>query len=230
MRPHRYFPFQRQPSHLHAETRIVVILAGQFREESFGAAGGFSRGDVIVRPAFACHDDRAGDSGAAYLQIKAPPEILAQHGRADFWKPLRGAIDLDNRKVRRWLSSGHAAAFLIEHVAMNAYDPFPAKDDLERAALSLCQNPHQHIAALAEAAGVRADSFSRAFKRRFGVSPRGYANYARLERAMAKLAAGAQSGAEIAASCGYFDQSHLGRALRDHLAMTPLAFARLFAR
>ncbi|MEZ5921871.1 MAG: helix-turn-helix transcriptional regulator [Parvularculaceae bacterium] len=229
MQRHLYRAFERQQFHAHAETRIVLLLSGGFREEGYGASGVFSRGDIIIRPAFAGHGDWAAQSGASYLQIKAPAAFVAKRRGEEFWKARRGAIELDDRNVSRALAAPTAAEFLLESAAEDAYGHFNAPNRIERAAMLLSGDGHQDIEKIAQDAAMRPDSFSRSFKTRFGVSPRDYAKAARLERAMAKVAAGAGSLAEIAHACGFYDQSHLCRAFREKLAMTPLEFSRQFA-
>lgn len=67
------------------------------------------------------------------------------------------------------------------------------------------------------------------FRRELGVTPKAAARLFRLERALARIAAGVRSGrgpalAAIAAECGYSDQSHLTREFSELLGRSPSAW------
>lgn len=227
MQRQSYKPFERQKFHHHDDTRIIVVLSGGFREQGFGAAGMFSRGDVIIRPVFAGHSDWASASGATYIQFRAAPNLLTKQIHS--WRSLRGGVDLSNPRVWQMLTSSFAAEFLAEQVREHAYELMESADPLDISARSLAAAPAQNLKRLAMRAGMRADSFSKAFKRKFSVSPRSFAKSAQLERAMEMVAQGGASLADVAASCGYYDQSHLCRAFRRRTGVTPLQFSRMIA-
>ena len=67
------------------------------------------------------------------------------------------------------------------------------------------------------------------FRRELGVTPKAAARLFRLERALARIAAGVRSGqgpalAVVAAECGYSDQSHLTRDFSELLGRSPSAW------
>jgi AraC-like DNA-binding protein len=82
---------------------------------------------------------------------------------------------------------------------------------------------------------VVADRFSlstrqleRTFQEHVGIGPKTFAKLQRLNRALRlKGAEPALTWAEIAATCGYFDQAHLGRDFRMMTNETPVRFAAL---
>jgi AraC-like DNA-binding protein len=62
------------------------------------------------------------------------------------------------------------------------------------------------------------------FRQQVGLSPKAFGRVLRFQRAMGLLHAPARpTFAEIAASCGYYDQSHLNRDFRDLAGATPTA-------
>ena len=67
------------------------------------------------------------------------------------------------------------------------------------------------IADLAQQCGLSAGYFARAFRRSAGVSPHQWLMRRRVEQARELLLHGRMELAEIAASCGFVDQSHLSR-------------------
>jgi AraC-like DNA-binding protein len=72
-------------------------------------------------------------------------------------------------------------------------------------------------------------SLARAFRRSFGTAPHRYLIARRVSEARGLIAAGTPL-AEVAAACGFVDQSHLNRHLKAHFGMTPGRYARLVAR
>jgi AraC family transcriptional regulator len=67
------------------------------------------------------------------------------------------------------------------------------------------------LAELANECGLSPGYFARAFGASTGMSPHRWLMKRRIERAKRLLLAGSQGLAEIAAVCGFFDQSHLNR-------------------
>ena len=74
---------------------------------------------------------------------------------------------------------------------------------------------------LARSAGLGRRQFERRFSEHVGLSPRLFGRIVRFQRAVRHL--GAESGAAIAARCGYADQAHLIREIRRFAGQTPTA-------
>lgn len=74
---------------------------------------------------------------------------------------------------------------------------------------------------LAVASQLGRRQFERRFRERVGLSPRLYGRIVRFQRALAGL--GRESGADIAARCGYADQAHLVREFRRFAGAVPSA-------
>jgi AraC-like DNA-binding protein len=79
------------------------------------------------------------------------------------------------------------------------------------------------IERLAFACGLSRRQFERRFRERVGLSPRLFGRIVRFQRAFRHL--GTDSGAAIAARCGYADQAHLVREIRRFGGQTPTALA-----
>jgi AraC family transcriptional regulator len=77
------------------------------------------------------------------------------------------------------------------------------------------------LAQLAQVAGLSMFHFARSFTRAMGVSPSRYVNRMRLERAMAEIAAGKLSLAEIAFKAGFSSQASFTRAFYRVTGLTP---------
>ncbi len=81
------------------------------------------------------------------------------------------------------------------------------------------------VDALAREVGLSRVHLTRAFAQQFGVPPHIYLNAVRIERAQASMLAG-QSLAEVAAACGFADQSHFSRRFKGSVGLTPGAWLR----
>ena len=77
------------------------------------------------------------------------------------------------------------------------------------------------LAQLAAVAGLSVFHFARTFTRAMGVSPHRYVSRMRLENAMAEIAAGKLSLAEIAFNAGFSSQASFTRAFYRVSGLTP---------
>lgn len=80
------------------------------------------------------------------------------------------------------------------------------------------------IGDIARAAGVNSGYFTRFFKATAGVPPRRYLTEVRFERAKELIRTSRKSMTQIAAECGFADQSHMTNIFRRRVGMTPTAF------
>ncbi len=96
-----------------------------------------------------------------------------------------------------------------------------------RAAIELaherCDEPLR-VGDLAAAAGLSADRLERAMQRTLATSPKQYILRIRAERAATLLATTDRTIAQIAADCGYYDQSQMTRQFRRHIGTTPAGY------
>lgn len=77
---------------------------------------------------------------------------------------------------------------------------------------------------MAAAAGLSAFHFSRMFKKTTGLTPHRYLMNARLEKAKALLRECERSLTEIAAECGFWDQSHMSKVFRRLAGISPVQY------
>lgn len=83
------------------------------------------------------------------------------------------------------------------------------------------------IAGVAATCGLSSRQFQRAFKRSLGMAPHRWQIEQRLERARGLIRCREQTLSEIAQSCGFADQSHLGRLFKRRYGVSPAAYRRL---
>ena len=82
------------------------------------------------------------------------------------------------------------------------------------------------ISDLASQAGLRAESFIRAFRQGYNVTPHAYIMMRRINEAKNLLLLTSLSVKEIAARVGFSDPSYFGAVFRRHTSMTPNRFRR----
>lgn len=82
------------------------------------------------------------------------------------------------------------------------------------------------VAELAGRCGLSRSHFTRAFKASMGLPPHHWLMHHRIERARELLERSDESIAEIAASCGFADQSHLTRVFHAIAGTSPAAWRR----
>ncbi len=80
------------------------------------------------------------------------------------------------------------------------------------------------VAELCRELGCSARHLSARFGEEVGMTPKAFSRVLRFERAVGLLGAGTAP-AEVAATCGFFDQPHLNREFRALAGCTPAAFA-----
>ncbi|MEM9513863.1 MAG: AraC family transcriptional regulator [Actinomycetota bacterium] len=103
--------------------------------------------------------------------------------------------------------------------------------DCARAAATAREYLHAHVfsdvrlADLAAATGVSEAHVSRSFRRAFGMAPYAYLLAVRIERSKQMLVSGRRI-AEVAAACGFHDQSHFHRTFRRLVGVPPGRFVR----
>jgi AraC family transcriptional regulator len=71
---------------------------------------------------------------------------------------------------------------------------------------------------------------AREFRRAFGCTPAEYVRHRRVELAALLARTTSRPLAEIAAACGFVDQSHLTRAFARRFATSPAAYRRVMFR
>jgi AraC family transcriptional regulator len=229
----RYAPATDLPAHRHDSSYLCLVLAGGFEEDRHGRTHATEPGSVLVHPADEIHADRFGRDGAICLDLHVDagfggwrrlsaqprsahlPAFAAQFARelaardriADF------ALEALLHELIGTLAEAQpdaVGASWVRHVRA-ALDDDPARD--------------WSLAELGALAGVHPVHVARQFRRDTGRSVQAHLRARRLEHAVRLLARG-EAPAEVAAACGYCDQAHLTRAMRQQLGVTPAALRK----
>jgi AraC-like DNA-binding protein len=240
--------------HWHTTFGVGLIARGGHRSMSGRGVVDARVGDVITTNPAEVHDGRPlGGPTRRWRMIYLEPAVMAsladgpETPRVDICltRPvfqdatlvplLREAL----RQLERWSTAAHRAAdaalrceealvracgrVLLAH--STATPTVEAGGDMaavrERLADDLVDTPS--LSELAALVGLSRYQVLRRFERDYGMTPFTWQRQIRVERA--RILIGNSPLAEVAADCGFADQSHMTRAFVDHFGFTPGALA-----
>lgn len=232
--------------HRHDTYAIGVTLEGVQSFDYRGEARHSLPGQLVVLHPDELHDGRAGDGAAfryrtAYIRPADLQEVLG--GRtlpfidgglssdpmlaeavetllADYDRPLTPLEYQDTLVgIAAGLEAASGGVSVIRRANREAAQT--ARDYIEA-----CLDEAFSLQELEQATGHDRWQLSRDFRAMFGASPYRYLMLRRLEKARALLLAG-RPGADVAAACGFADQSHFGRLFRKTWGLTPNAWLKV---
>lgn len=229
--------------HEHAEARVVVLVAGDFHERFGARSRECIPGTGIYRTPCEPHFGSYSRDGGLYVSVNIPTEACGQpgfygvprHSAYDVRSPalaLLGARLAAEVVCRDQWSPLAVHGLIIEVLAemgrCNEARPLskpPWIDDL----CALLQEDGRStwsLTDLATFAGVHPAYLGRAFRKHVGVGLGDFQRALRVERARRLLEATTRSVADIAATTGFCDQSHLNRSFRRVLGVTLYRYRR----
>jgi AraC family transcriptional regulator len=228
-------PGQRIEPHGHDWPGLTLYRMGAYEElADDGATAALDGPSVVFQPPGAAHADQIGATGLETLTMTFDPDWLPDEVRRILpertcWRPGGGLAAAARELADVWLSSGDEQAirattsrFLLSMFAGSDAPVAPswlrsvddALDQNEATAV-IAQRVDRHPAWLARAYRTwRGEGMGEAVRRR------------RVEQATIKLRGSTAPLADIAAECGFCDQSHMNRAFRAVLGRTPLDVRR----
>lgn len=183
---------------LSAETRRAVSIAPSGRVDFVG---------VTLR------DGHAADVLRTPLRLLRDRmlEIAAVNPRLDLHEQL-AALGGDDAR----------AALVVRHVGATESDPLAA----HAASVIRRKSGQLSMSRLASSCGVTIRTLSRVFDRAFGLTPKTLSRVTRLGYAASRLRAG-ESAADVAASAGFCDQSHMTNEFRMMARLSPSQWSEL---
>lgn len=228
--------------HAHASSSMTLLLAGGYQESIVGRTAEHRRDSVLICPANVPHAQIFGRLGARKI-IVAPSPVLLDY--------LQTAMPLASAPVARSTQIGKLArqieterlldddfsgaaieGILWQIAAMIGRDlagsTLPCSQSALRARRVLLDAPEEvvPIATLSHEADCHPATLIRAFRRKYGCTPGRYQRLLRIDRAARLLRDTAMPLADVAATCGFCDQSHLSRSFRAALGCTPSEYRR----
>ena len=174
---------------------------------------------VTGERAFSCVELRLTPLGARRLLGQPLHELTNGTHPLEELLPGVERLTAEVRESRSWDARFDLLeAFLAERLT----DTPPAPRELDWAWKELIRSGGRvRIRALAADLGWSPRRLIARFRDHVGLPPKAAARVIRLDRAVSGLRSGTPRIAEVAAACGYADQAHLGRELRELGGVTP---------
>lgn len=233
--------------HTHAEAHFVLLLRGDYLSSAEGAPGVAREPLLIYNPPGTTHRDRfRGDgAGGEFMTVTLGMATLRDYAQAvalpDRPRALAVGAGLATTRLASLAAASQAAdGLLAESLCAELLDAAagPLREARERMPPWLWRvREYLHddcaselsLGQLAAAAGVHAVHLTRSFRRYFGCTPGDYLRRCRLSRAATLLASSRTPLAEVAGSCGYFDQAHFAHSFRAAFGRSPRAYRHAVA-
>lgn len=237
------------PRHWHGTYGIGVVDDGAQRSASGRGPVEAHAGAVITHNPGEVHDGRpVGDHGRAWRMLHVEPAALAAllgepsparcewhepvSAAPDRVRPLRHALALAASTDADALQRFEEALLLAVGWIHPAPSPrWPADGAAPAAWSAVLDRLRDDLATrptldeLSQLAGLDRYALVRQFGRRHGLPPIAWWQQWRLERSRLRIASG-ESLADVAAACGFSDQSHLTRQFLRQFGHTPGAWQR----
>ena len=234
----RYPPHTVLPRHAHVSPLFLLTVAGAFEETVAQRSRTCGPRRLIYRPAGEEHSQQFSSVGATCLAIELPDTRASETGLAadgveldgihtllamrlydEFRRPTTETSLVVEETVATLAAAGRALT-RIDAEASTAW--LDRVVDMIEARLS---TPIR-LSELAVEAGRHPVHVSRCFQRRFGCDVSEFVRRRRVHEACRRIRDTTDSLSAIAASTGFSDQSHLGRAFRAVMGTSPGAYRR----
>lgn len=221
-----YRPDLVQRPHGHGPAHLSLVIGGSLREEESGSEQLARRGMFALRPPGFAHQVRFGAGGALIVSMPIPrceaapiePDLFGS------WRPAPEPLLRHVLRVSTKQGDGQGVEdSLWDLLSASSPGRDPAPSFWLRRARERLAEDAASIARVAEEAGVHRVHFSRAFTKAFGVPPSVFRRRMCALRAMSAAIEG-EAAADTAYRCGFADQSHMARALKEvgGLSFAPL--------
>ena len=231
-----------QGEHFHAEAHFIFVTSGTYQSAAKGRPPDL-RTQLIYNPPQTVHGDRLTTGAGSFLTISITSplhEELTEMGLPENPVHLsRTRPQMVVRRLTKALASPAQDKFAIESHCVNliGHCTAPAAADsppsqwlakVYEAVSEISEFPVS-IGGLSRDVGVHPVHLVRSFKKAFGCTPGEMRSARRVSVAADLLTTTRRPLAEIAADCGYSDQSHFTNEFRRCLGFAPGRFRRLTA-
>ena len=230
-------PHSQVPMHTHQNATIVQVLSGQYREKFRGVSAPHAPLSVIAKPSGEKHANDIGPKGARCLVIELTEEKMSE--LEDVARPcelpvvhrngaatrtgLRIVRELRNPDALTPLALEGAALQLVVELSRYRRRTYAGEPKWMKLVLELLHEAPPGslgLSALASTARVHPVHLARTFRRAQGCSIGEYARRLQMDRVMQMLTQTKVPLTDVALSAGFYDQSHMSRALKRETGMT----------
>lgn len=225
----------RLPTHSHHSAYLCLVRAGGYAERYGRSERECQPGMLTFNPSGECHRQHIGDRQVLLFNMELDARWTERAMFSEPWSVSGGPlVRLAESLYREFRSPDDLTplaveALLLEMAVSKKRSDAGACPGWMRRAIELLhasfRGPVQ-VRQLAAEVGVHPAHFSRAFRQHQGCTPAEYMRRLRLDAACKMLVATLESGAVIAARCGFSDQSHMTRVFSGCLGMTPAEYRR----
>ena len=225
------------PTHAHEYACVVVVLQGSFHEHHGADRRMAGPGTIIVRSAGEPHSNQFARDGGRCLNVELPPQWLGRMPDIAIRSASSsgGPCSLRGRRLHlELIHDDDLSALAVEALVLEILAGLARDEDCSTAAppwlLRARDRIHDDPAArftlalLAAEAGVHPVHFATTFRRFFGQPVGAMIRQLRVELACRELVCSEAPIADVAIQAGFADQSHLGRALKQAIHVTPAAY------
>lgn len=219
--------------HRHDWACITLPVIGSGKELWDGGEAEMSGAGVLMHPPGVYHADQIGDRGLETVSIQFDPRWLSRFGfdfrpKASLW---RTAAPYGQRLVQAWSQAEVSDADLARSTAaflhgVLATEPASPPPWLKHVRKALEGAEPVGTASLAAQLDLSAVWLARAYRASVGEGLRDTVRRRRVEKAVSLLRGSDLPLAQVAADCGFSDQSHMTRDLRRIIGRTPLQVRR----
>ncbi|MCY1279876.1 HTH-type transcriptional activator RhaS [compost metagenome] len=220
----------RRARHFSTPGRVFLLEPGDIHNGHAPEPGGFTYRTLYLDPQWLERELRAQfDDAPEHAQLSFAATLCSDSRLALATANAFQTLHDGELRIVRQTALDSLLGSLTSHLRWRArIDPDPRLPLVaQRARDYLHAHLHQDLGLddLARAVGVDRFRLSRAFKAAFGLAPHAYLIQLRLAKARRLLASG-DSPAQVAATLGFADQSHLGRWFRRAYRMTPADYRK----
>jgi AraC family transcriptional regulator len=231
-----------QGEHFHAEAHFIFVTSGTYQSAAKGRPPDLMT-ELIYNPPQTVHGDRLATGAGSFLTISLAPPLHEELAEAKLPEnPVhlsRTRSQLVVRRLAKALASPAPDKLAIEShcVDLIGHCSAPAAEDgppsrwlakVYEAVSEISEFPVS-IGGLSRNVGVHPVHLVRSFKKAFGCTPGEMRSARRVSVAADLLTKSRRPLAEIAADCGYSDQSHFTNEFRRSMGFSPGRFRRLTA-
>jgi AraC-like DNA-binding protein len=200
--------------HVHKRAYAALVLSGGYEEAGDLGCLRVRAGDVVLHQAFEAHLDRFPASGAKVLNISLSTQSMFQPGL--------GRIDDPDSIVR--IAENNEAEAAEQLLSLTEIHEPECRDWPDELAAALVQYPSLSLSHWSKVRGIAPWTLSRGFAQVFDVSPSAFRARARARHAWKAIRTTDTPLAEIAADCGFADQSHMTRNVKNVTGQPPRAW------